>query len=53
MARFVITLDDDTETNAKAVIADIIHQAQNGVTVFSHTGILANILLDLDLHLED
>lgn len=53
MSRFIITLNDETETVVKGRLEEVIHQAQNGVTNFSTQGILANILFDMNFDFYD
>jgi len=44
-----IVFDKEARDNIEHTLRDVIRQAQNGVTAFSLTGILGNILFDLDL----
>jgi hypothetical protein len=46
---FIVDLDPTRVRRAEERIADVIAQAQAGVTVFSPRGIMAGILLDLDM----
>lgn len=49
----IINLSKNNELAAKQTIENVIRQAQNGVTVFSVSGILYNILTDLDYQTKD